>query len=185
MKEKFPRPPEAETLLRNIERRKRLLERIHYELTGEKIEVPDILIKDKVFFRFLIENYKKIRRQVEEEIKSRKGTSEIEEIKSETIRRIKEFNIRVFTLINRFATVTKKRKGSTTALVTALYNRPKRGVNLLEGDYQSFRTKVKEIAEIVRKYGVGIESITSMQHGLGIPNPEDLRIFLDFIQKKS
>jgi hypothetical protein len=81
--------------------------------------------------------------------------------------------------------LVSKRKEPTTAIVTALYYRPKRGVDLLADDYRTFLEKVKRFCSFLKKYNVPIESITGMQNGLGIPDLEKLKEFIEFIREKN
>jgi hypothetical protein len=188
----YQKPPEAEVLVRNIERRKRLLERISEKLTGENVKVPEIFIKERTFFRFLIESYKRIRSKTEKEILQKyrirsleqAGQKIIDEIKDTALQRIKDFNRRVFVLINRLSLVSKRKK-PTTVIVTALYYRPKKGVDLLSDDFETFLEKVKKLGILIKENNVPLESITGMQNGLGIPDLEKLREFIEFIKNKN
>ena len=188
----YQKPPEAEDLVRNIERRKRLLERISEKLTGKKIKVPEIFIKERTFFRFLKESYERIRKRAEKEIvqkyeiPSLKKADQkiINEINETTLQRIEDFNQRVFVLINRLSLVSK-RKEPTTAIVTTLYDRPKRGVDLLADDYKTFLEKVKKLCVLIKENNVPLESITGMQAGLGIPDLEKLKNFIEFIRENN
>jgi hypothetical protein len=188
----YQKPPEAEVLVRNIERRKRLLERISEKLTGENVKVPEIFIKERTFFRFLIESYKRIRNKTEKEILQKyripsleqAGQKIIDEIKDTALQRIKDFNRRVFVLINRLSLVSKRKK-PTTAIVTALYYRPKKGVDLLSDDFETFLEKVKKLGILIKEKNVPLESITGMQNGLGIPDLDKLREFIEFIKNKN
>jgi hypothetical protein len=188
----YQKPPEAEVLVRNIERRKRLLERISEKLTGENVKVPEIFIKERTFFRFLIESYKRIRIKTEKEILQKyripsleqAGQKIIDDIKDTALQRIKDFNRRVFVLINRLSLVSKRKK-PTTAIVTALYYRPKKGVDLLSDDFETFLEKVKKLGILIKENNVPLESITGMQNGLGIPDLDKLKKFIDFIREKN
>jgi hypothetical protein len=188
----YQKPPGTEVLVRNIERRKRLLERISEKLTAENVKVPEIFIKERTFFRFLIESYKRIRNKTEKEILQKyripsleqAGQKIIDEIKDTALQRIKDFNRRVFVLINRLSLVSK-RKEPTTAIVTALYNRPKKGVDLLSDDFKTFLEKVKKLGILIKENNIPLKSITGMQNGLGIPDLEKLEKFIDFIREKN
>jgi|GEM_PF-5791824 len=185
-------PPKTEFLVRNIERRKRLLEKISQQLTGRNIEVPEIFIKEKTFFRFLTESYERIRRKTTQEIRDQYGNLKLqydnqkinEEINDSTLKRIKDFNKRVFVLINRLSFVSK-RKEPTTAIVTALYDRPKKGVDLLADDFPTFLGKVKKLAVLLKENKIPLESITGMQNGLGIPDLKKLEELIDFLKRKN
>ena len=183
-------PPKTEFLVRNIKRRKRLLEKISQQLTGRNIEVPEIFIKEKTFFRFLTESYKRIRSKMTQETLDKYEISNLQdadqkiinEINDSTLKRIKDFNKRVFVLINRLSFVSK-RKEPTTAIVTALYDRPKKGVDLLADDFSTFLGKVKKLAVLLKEKEIPLESITGMQNGLGIPDLKKLTEFIDFVNK--
>jgi hypothetical protein len=188
----YQKPPEAEVLVRNIERRKRLLEKISEKLTGKHIKVPEIFIKERTFFRFLIESYKRIRKRTKEEIVQKykilslrdADQKIINEINETTLKRIKDFNRRVFVLINRLSLVSK-RKEPTTAIVTALYDHPKKGVDLLADDYKTFLEKVKGLCILIKEKNVPFESITGMQMGKGIPDLKKLEEFINFIRENN
>jgi len=188
----YQKPPEAKVLVMNINRRKILLERISEKLTGKNVKVPEIFIKERTFFRFLIESYKRIRIKTEKEILQKyripsleqAGQKIIDEIKDTALQRIKDFNRRVFVLINRLSLVSK-RKEPTTAIVTALYDRPKKGVDLLSDDFKTFLEKVKKLCILIKENNIPLKSITGMQSSLGIPDLEKLEKFIDFIKNKN
>ena len=144
--ENRPIPQEAESLIRNINRRQGLLALISNK---EKGDIPDIIVKETLL-KFLDKQYK--------------GLEESE---------ITDLNQRIFMLINRAASIAHNRQD--TSPVTSMYAYQQKGAREIdENPYYEFKNEVKSIITLCQKYGVSIKSITGMQHGLGVPKIETL-----------
>jgi len=151
-------PEGAETLVRNLERRQRLLSRISGK---EEIEIPEIKIKDTLL-RFLEREYE--------------GLSEEEK---------GDLNSRVFMLINRAASIAKTNKQDTSP-VTAIYAHQRRDARPIDEDtYQTYKQEVKEIINLCREYNISLKSITGMQNGLGLPETAKLDTLLAWCKANS
>ncbi|MCX7589447.1 MAG: hypothetical protein N2Z85_00700 [Patescibacteria group bacterium] len=138
-------------LIKNIERRSRLLKLISQKISKEEkeVDIPDIVIKNTLL-KFLDKRYN-----------------------NEDIEKIKDLNLRIFVLLNRFTTLLKK---PDTSSVTSLYAYQKKdSVDILEKKYNEFINDVKEIIKLAKEYKISIKSITGMQNGLGIPDIGELK----------
>lgn len=144
--EKQRMPQQAQTLIRNLKRRRGLLARV----SGKEIsEIPDILIKDTLL-RFLDKKYK--------------GLEKTE---------VADINNRIFILLNRAASLVENKQD--TSPVTAMYGSQYKGARrLTENSLRNFKNEVIGIIKLCRENNVSLKSITGMQSGLGVPKVEEL-----------
>ncbi|OGH88727.1 MAG: hypothetical protein A3J93_01365 [Candidatus Magasanikbacteria bacterium RIFOXYC2_FULL_42_28] len=137
-----PNPPEAKYLIRNLERRRRLLARFSEKKSGE---IPELVIKDTLL-KFLDKSYN-----------------------GKTSEEIVDFNKRIYMLLNRSASLPVRKQD--TAPVTSMYAYQQKGARRInEQTYKKFLSEVKKIIELCQEHGISLKSITGMQNGLGVPD---------------
>lgn len=165
-----PVPPQAERLVSNLERRGRLLARISQKEVGD---IPEIVIKD-TFLKFLDKKYKGLGREYEE------LDGENDDLLK---KKITDLNKRIFTLLNRSASIADKKQD--TSPVTTMYAYPYAEARPIdENSYSEFKNEVKGIIELCKKHGASLKSITGMQAGLGLPKLKELDELLRWSAEK-
>ena len=144
-----------ENLIRSLERRQSLLTTIRLE-TKQKVE--KIIIKES-FYKFL---------------------NKVDKIKVSDEERSKIYDF-IFCLLNRSADLKTNKKPSS-ANITSMY---------WGGNSYSRLSKIKSKKEIIdlikflHKEDIPFSSISSMQSWKGIPNLDELKMFIEFLKKEN
>ena len=144
-----------ENLIRSLERRQSLLTTIRWE-TKQKVE--KIIIKES-FYKFL---------------------SKVDKMKVSDEERSKIYDF-IFCLLNRSADLKTNKKPSS-ANITSMY---------WGGNSYSRLSKIKSKKEIIdlikflHKEDIPFSSISSMQSWKGIPNLDELKMFIEFLKNEN